>query len=187
MEPLCGAAPASGCRLGLPLKSSLQITENPTNDTQNRFKWKWNKGASTAVDDFEDPVNGSAAYRVCLYDSSANPQPLENATVLPGGTCGTKPCWKLLGNALSPKGYRYKNKDATPDGITDMKLQAGVADKAKLQVKGKGANLALPPLGLTLPVTVQLRISDGVTTECWQTTFSTSQDNTPAKFKAKGP
>jgi hypothetical protein len=165
----------------------LQINASQTDTTKNRLKWKWSKGALTIVGDFADPVNGSAAYRVCLYDSSVNAQPLQNATVLPGGTCGTKPCWKLLGNPLSPKGYKYKNRDATPEGITDMKLLAGIADKAKLQVKGRGANLALPPLGLTLPVTVQLRIADGVTTECWQTTFSTSQTNTSALFKARGP
>jgi hypothetical protein len=107
--------------------------------------------------------------------------------VLPGGTCGTKPCWQLIGNSLSPKGYKYQNNDGTPDGIISMKLQAGLAGKAKLQMKGQGVNLAVPPLGLTLPVTVQLSVSDGVTTECWQTTFTTSQANSPSLFKAKGP
>jgi hypothetical protein len=46
----------------------------------------------------------------------------------------------------------------------------------------------MPTLGLTMPVTVQLLIDDGMTTECWQTTFSIPpQVNTPLQFKAKGP
>jgi hypothetical protein len=158
-----------------------------TNHDRDRLKWKWGKGALTVVGDFADPVNGSPSYRICLYDASANPQPLRNATVLPGGTCGTKPCWKIQGGIVNPKGYKYRNKAATPDGISDMKLQAGTAGKAKLQVKGNGANLALPPLHLTLPVIMQLSISNGMTTQCWQTTFGTSQANTPTQFKAKGP
>jgi hypothetical protein len=68
-----------------------------------------------------------------------------------------------------------------------VKLQAGVAEKARLQVKAKGVNLALPTLGLTLLVTVQLSIDDGVTAECWQTTFGAFQENTASQFKAKGP
>jgi hypothetical protein len=171
----------------LPRKSRLQITNDQADPNKKRFRWKRNNGALTTVADSADPVNGSPAYRVCLYDASANPQPLQNATVPPGGTCGTKPCWRTIGNPLSPKGYKYRNKDAAPDGIRDMKLLAGTADRAKLQVKGRGANLAVPSLSLTLPVTVQLRISDGVTTECWQTTFTESQADTPEKFKAKGP
>src|SRR5262249_24758018 len=164
----------------------IQVKDNP-DDTKDQFKWKWNKGAATTPADFADPVNGSASYRVCLYDGSANPQPLQQAVVSPGGTCGTAPCWKLLGSVLAPKGFKYKNKAATPDGLTDLKLQAGVADQAKVQVKGKGVDLDLPALGLTLPVTVQLVIRDGLTTRCWQTTFTTFTANDAEQFKAKGP
>ncbi len=182
----CASTPAPGCRLGAPLKSSIQIKDN-LDDAKDRLTWTWNKGAATAVGDFADPVNGSAAYRVCLYDASLSPQPLQEARVFPGGTCGKAPCWKLLGKVLSPEGFKYKNKLGTPDGLTDLKLQAGVTGKAKVRVKGKGMNLVLPILGLTPPVTVQLLVDDGIATECWQTTFTTAAKNTSALFKAKGP
>lgn len=61
------------------------------------------------------------------------------------------------------------------------------ADEAKLQVQGKKREPGGPDLGLTLPVTVQLLTDDGVSTACWQTEFATSQKNTSALFKAKGP
>jgi hypothetical protein len=44
----------------------------------------------------------------------------------------------------------------------------------------------LPALPLTIPVVVQLLIDDGVTIECWQTTFSDlPKKNEATKFAAK--
>lgn len=187
LAPLCGPAPATGCHLGQPLKSSIQLKDDP-DDTKDQLKWKWNKGDQTDVTDFKDPVGGSASYRVCLYDSSVNPQPLEEAALLPGGTCGTAACWKLLGSVTAPKGFKFHNGAGNSTGLTDAKLQAGLAGKAKVQVKGKGVNLAMPTLGLAMPVTIQLVIDDGITPECWQTTFTAPPVvNTSAQFKAKGP
>ncbi|TMA94172.1 MAG: hypothetical protein E6J77_04145 [Deltaproteobacteria bacterium] len=72
-----------------------------------------------------------------------------------------------------------------PDGITAATLRSGVTGRASVSVKGKGANLPTPALGLTLPVTVQLVISDGVTTDCWQTTYATAIANDATRFNAK--
>jgi hypothetical protein len=140
------------------------------------------------VSAFKNPVSSTASYRLCLYDSSANPQPRRNLDIPAGGTpagamCGTKPCWKAGGTT----GFKYKDKDGTPDGITGVKLKAGITGKAKVQVKGKGVLLQPPSLPLTLPVTVQLLISDGITTECWQTTYTAQTVNDGVKFVAKGP
>jgi hypothetical protein len=54
-------------------------------------------------------------------------------------------------------------------------------------VRGKGENLPPPPLGLTLPVTVQLVIGEGAATECWQTTYTSATINDAGRFRAKGP
>ena len=45
----------------------------------------------------------------------------------------------------------------------------------------------LPSPPLTVPLTVQLVIRDGVSTECWQTAFSLATRNDPSRFSAKGP
>jgi hypothetical protein len=140
------------------------------------------------VSAFKNPVSSTSSYRLCLYDSSANPQPRRNADIPAGGTpagatCGPKPCWKANGTT----GFSYKDKDGTPDGVTGLKLKAGITGKAKVQVKGKGILLQPPGLPLTLPVTMQLLISDGVTTECWQTTYTVQTINDGLKFIAKGP
>ena len=60
------------------------------------------------------------------------------------------------------------------------KLKAG---QTSITVKGKGANLDLPPLNsLTPPVTLQLRRVGG---GCWGARFSTPTLNGPTVFKAK--
>ena len=94
---------------------------------------------------------------------------------------------QLQGNATNIKGFKYKSKTGIPAGLTDLKLQAGEAGKAKVQAKGKGAALALPALDLTLPVTIQLLVDDGLSTRCWQNTFTTFDEDTLEEFKAKGP
>jgi len=68
-------------------------------------------------------------------------------------------------------------------------LQAGADGKAKIVVKGKGANLPMPaPVGTGLfaqdtAVTVQLVNSDGM---CWEADFSAPAKKNDLKvFKAK--
>ena len=79
-------------------------------------------------------------------------------------------------------------------GITGVKLRAGPARKAKLQVRGKGPVLYPPAPELLMPdVVVQLLIDDGNTTECFKTAFPgpsgegriSKQDATT--FQAIGP
>jgi hypothetical protein len=185
--PLCGPLPESGCRLAQPRASTVKI-RNETTNTRDQLRWHWSRGAETDVNAFKNPVSGTGTYRVCLYDGSVDPQPLLEADVPAGGSpdgamCGTRPCWKAQGT----NAFTYRDRDGTPDGIVRMKLKAGAAGRAQVYVKGKGALLDLPGLPLTLPVTLQLLISDGLTTECWQTTFTTSSVSGSVKFIARGP
>jgi hypothetical protein len=148
---------------------------------RDQLTWKWNRGG-TALVEFGDPVHSSATYRVCLYDASGSPQPLLEAHVPPGGTCGTKPCWRATTTSFS-----YRNNVGDPDGIIKLMLKAGVAGRAKVQAAAKGVNLQTPALPLTLPVTAQLVIDDGVSSQCWQTTFTTATVNDVSRLSAVGP
>lgn len=135
----------------------------------------------TDVSDFGDPIAGSDVYHLCVYDASAAPKPLMEMDVPQGGTCNGLPCWPAAGSV----GFSYRNRSGIPDGITGMRLTAGVTGKASVQADGKGASLPIPALGLTLPVTVQLVL--GTTSECWQTTYPTEIRNSATQFSAKGP
>jgi len=71
------------------------------------------------------------------------------------------------------------------DGLDTSLLKAGDDGKAKILVKGKGAGLALPsPLGVELPVTVQLQ--DG-NCRCWEAKYFEVgvKKNEADQFKAK--
>jgi hypothetical protein len=157
--------------------------KDESDDRKDQLAWKWGKGEATAPAAFMDPVNGSARYRLCVYDSSAMGSPLMQMELPPGGTCGRAPCWKAKGVV----GFRYKNGDATPNGLTLAKLKSGESGKANIGVKGKGMNLPMPALALTLPVTVQLVIGDAATSECWETTYTVADRNDATRFSAQGP
>lgn len=177
----CQPTPEIGCRTGGIGKSKVSISDKDGND-RDRFKWKWNRGEATLAAEFGDAVGGSALYQVCLYDSSADPQPLLDAGVTGGGTCAGKPCWK----AKSTKGFGFKDKAGLGDGLTGLKLGAGEEGKAKIGVKAATANLVVPTVPLTMPVTVQFLVDDGQTVECWQNTFTDApKKNAAGKFSAK--
>jgi len=95
-----------------------------------------------------------------------------------GGDCGERPCWRR-----AKGGFRYVDSSAAQDGIRNIQLKAGVAGRAKAMVKGKGANLAMPPLGLATPVTARLvRVG---TPRCWEATFGAPTRNDAVMFKAR--
>jgi hypothetical protein len=196
--PLCGPAPMPDglCRLADPVdgpgKSIMKIKRKfaaPLTDKADKFSWKWGKGVATATADFMNPDTSSNTYRLCIYDSSASPQPLMQKGIIPGGVdndCSGNPCWKLI----SDKGFKYVNKAPRRSaGLINVQFKEGDAGKSKMQVKGKERLINPPaPLALTSPVVAQLLIYDGITTECFKTTFTAPFHKQDADdFIAKGP
>ena len=89
-----------------------------------------------------------------------------------------RPCWRENG-----RGFRYVDRDGTPDGIAQLTLKSGAAGKAQIQVKGKGALLPDPVLPVSdLPVRVQLVNGAG---QCWEATYGTTLRNDSQQLKAK--
>jgi hypothetical protein len=151
------------------------LKERPRGDL---LLWKWQRGPAVASADLGNPA-ASDDYAFCIYDAGGGL--LFGAEAPAGGTCGTKSCWKALG--LS--GWRYADKEGTPDGIQKLLLRTGDAGKSKLALKGKGENLTLPALGmLALPLRTQLRGGAG---RCWEAQFPQSSvlKSDAGLFKAK--
>ena len=91
-----------------------------------------------------------------------------------------------------PKGFAYKDKAGTEDGVTKMQLNTGAAGKSKVQVVAKGTSIPMPtPISMTeffdqdTEVIVQL-INDETST-CWTSAFTTNTKNDGVQFKAKAP
>jgi hypothetical protein len=169
--PVCNPSPmTTGCRAPAVAHKSRVLIKT---GGDGRLGWKWNKGAATKAD-FGNPL-ATTSYSLCVYDGNST---LIMSTSAPAdGTCAGKPCW-----TTTKKGFKYSDPELTPAGTKQLTLKEGAPDKAKLGLKGRGSNLALPALPIhTLPVTVQLLNTNGT---CWTTTFSSAQKNETTAFKA---
>ena len=172
----CVVGPRPNCKLTTaPYQSKFQIKDK-TPDTSDQLQFKWSKGAATGVAEFGSPTT-TDDYALCVF----NPGLVLKLDAPAGGVCGTSQCWKTL----SIKGFAYKDGDRTPNGVDKISLKAGLAAKAKVQLKGKGANLPALPLPLALPATVQLQSENGT---CFEGSFSAAGQSTndSLQFKGKG-
>ncbi len=171
----CHACAQTGCATPAVAGKSRLLLANKTPDARDKLLWTLAGGPATTVAGFGDPL-ASTSYALCLYDGSG--VLIAGASAPAGGVCAGRSCWKA-----TSKGYRYGDRDLTPDGIQRIDLKSGPAGSARIVVKGKGASLPLPPLPVgSLPLTVQLVDSDDA---CWQTTFSAPQKNQADQLKAK--
>ena len=179
----CAAIPpADDCRIPvLPGKTKVGLRDHPSGSTGDKLSWKFGKGTTTTMSDLGDPVT-TTDYRLCLYEGEAL---LLGADIPGGGSCSGKPCWKMLGRAPG-KGFKYKNKDARPDGIRDILLKTGQDGKASVKVKGRGSRLDLPALPITQDSAIIVQLSNDVGT-CWSDRYSApAKVNDGAQFKDKG-
>src|SRR5207342_3586602 len=92
----CSPAPLAGCRETTAAGSGVLTFKKAANPNSSRLTWRFAKGPAQDGTDFGDPFT-TDSYSVCLYDASANPQPLYAAPVPASGNCGTVPCWRLVG------------------------------------------------------------------------------------------
>jgi photosystem II stability/assembly factor-like uncharacterized protein len=174
--------PRGGCFQAL---SSKILIKNSSAAGKDLIKWRWSKGASTTIADYADPRT-SAQYTLCVYDRSGpggDPALVIRARPRPTGPCAGEPCWSAVSS-----GYKYRDREALPNGLTSIRLKAGATGAAKIILKGKGLNLSLPPLPLDATVTAQLVKSHGLTADaCWDAHYSgIILRNDTEQFKANG-
>ncbi len=188
LDTLCGSTPepAASCRQAAAGKSALLIADK-ADPKRDRIAWAWPQGAATAASDFANPVAGLGSFRLCIYDESQQPQPIEVLDVPPGGMCGGSSCWKQIVAKKMGAGFRYRDLAGTVSGVRRVVLRAGTAGSALVRLKAKGTNLTVPKLPLSGSVTVQLLVDDGSVTRCWQTVYPTPIRNKSTRYKAKGP
>jgi hypothetical protein len=182
LEGTCSDTPLVGCLASAtPGKSKLQLKDNADN---SKDSGQYALGAGPATDLLAnfgaDPsVTPGLTYKLCVYDGDGL---VADHEVPSQGTCDGKPCWKG-----GTKSYQYKSKSATADGVSQIKLQPGVAGKTKVQVKLKSklGNFVAPPLPLSEPgVRAQVVTPAG----CFETTFpAPATKNDAAQYSVKGP
>jgi uncharacterized delta-60 repeat protein len=179
------AEPATRC-LTAWAKGSLLVKENVAG--REKFLARLLNGPALGQSDFGDPLLGAGtAYTICLYDDAdglAGQVEVDRA----GQQCAGNDCWRPLG----PLGYLYKDKDASANGMTSMKLFGGAAGKSRILLRAANNSLkgqtSLPTgiaaaLAGSSSATVQIHGSD--TPGCFSTTLSRVAKDTGSLFKAK--
>lgn len=158
----CPAVPSTTCRAPAPSRATLAITARPDDPTRTRLEWTWANAGTTTTSDLGDPTS-TDDYRLCLYDAGA----LVAATRIPaGGTCAGKPCWKAR-----TTGFRFADATLERDGVRELALTVGRGGRAKLRLRGRGADVRAPsPATITGPITVQLARTGDAT--CWSGLFT---------------
>lgn len=170
----CSAGPLVCRAPAAPGRSSLAMRDLAP-DKGDGLKWTWSRGAvATDVADFGDPAHAPTDYALCLYEGATLTR---EYLIAAASECNGKPCWKAV-----PEGFAFAHRDAMPDGLRSLKLQAGPIGAGSVKIVGKGALLDLPILPLAAPATVQLQAANG---ECWGATFSMPVTNEPGKYHAK--
>lgn len=161
--PICQMTPRSGCLQPMsPRKWVLFLRD--VADRKDGFVWKW-RGKSSGLEEFGDPLT-TTNYAFCLY-AGPNEERVMQAVAPAGGMCGPHPCWRRRDG----RRFRYRDTEATPDGITRIALRTRPsATRANIVVSGRGENLQMPLLPLEQPVRAQLVNSDGGS--CWEAIYS---------------
>lgn len=103
--------------------------------------------------------------------------------------CGDKACWK----SIASKGYLFKDKERSQDGVSLLKLLGGLEGKSTVRLKAANnaakGQLLLPTglasaLAASTAATLRLHSSDGATS-CYSATFDTVLKNEDGFFEAK--
>ncbi|TFH25530.1 MAG: hypothetical protein E4H03_00400, partial [Myxococcales bacterium] len=178
-ELRCPEQPRAGCLTGA---KATVLVKNKGGD-KDLLKWKLVKGNAFDQADLGDPLTNTA-YSLCLYDETGNVASREALLTVPASA---------LWQDKSPKGFKYKDKDATADGVNGGQLKPGDEGKSKVQIKAKGANLPTPQpvsadkyFDVDSAFTVQL-IADGGADICWTIDFTSAKKNDGEQFKASAP
>ncbi len=175
----CPATPLASC--DVPQKAVIVIKDN-NDDTRDRFKVRLIRNAPERTGaELGDPT-AAAIYTTCVWSNSA---PFAELVAPPG------PNWV----AASTKGYKYRDRSLTSDGLKLLKVLAGPEARprpTKAIVVGAGVNLPDPPLPIPEPVDVTVQVIDSETGICFGQTFDSThvrknganRANTVRAFKA---
>lgn len=186
-EPTLGCenvgVPWLGCTTGF-AKGSLLVKESQPGKEKLLAKLK-KLDATILPEDFGDPVSGSTAYALCVFDQDDTlAGSLEIARA--GETCAGKACWRATGF-----GWQYKDKDAIADGVSKLELRGGPSGKGQLQVKaGNKASKGQSSLplglasGLLSSTSVRLQLVGSDAPQCFEATLDQVVRQEPDLFKA---
>ncbi len=134
--------PATGCLTAFQ-KGVLLVNEK--NPGKEKIVAKFIKGPPLSQTDFGNPLNtGGTAYDLCIFDAFgqlAGSFTIDRA----GDLCDGRDCFKKLGqDPPNGKGYKFKDKGLTSDGVLLALMKGGGPGKSKILVKTKNSEGTMP-------------------------------------------
>ena len=138
-------------------------------------------GDATLFRDLGEP-EAETEYSLCLYDTSLDEPVFATRLLIPANGL-----WERTGRNT---GYRFSDRDGSFDGVSRVRLKAGLQGRARVTLLARGVNVPMP--GPVSPfqyfefdpaLIAQLVNSEG---SCWSTTYSVDDVdvNGAERFKA---
>jgi hypothetical protein len=178
----CDPTPLAGCKSAGKMKFGVHNDE--VVDSKDAIKWSWRLGELTTTVELGNPIT-TDEYVLCIYDGRSGTPTLLSQLTAPTGLL-----WRPKGN----KGFGYKDKTRSNDGLQNIRLRAGDNGRAKMLVKARGGVIPMwapfTPLAMfegNPSVIVNLVNSQGW---CWGSEFPfplTARKNTRTDFKGNAP
>ena len=137
--------------------------------------WKWQHGEATDSVEFGSPTT-TTDYDFCVYDGDLGSAGVPGLVVGARASAGSH--WRSTAG-----GFSYNLRGGA---LNRIRLKSGSAGQARIIVKGKGLDLALPALQtIAMPLTVQLKSSDGASSQCWSAVYDGPPPTNPVLFRAE--
>lgn len=187
---LCAPTAAAGCVEGFQ-SASLLVKESAVG--REKLIAKFAKGPDVAQMDYGNPIRppcGVTDYALCLYDGGGQLQG-ELTVDRAGERCsaGAAMCWHSVSQEPPlGKGYAFRDRDGTSDGVTQLRLRSGSGGKAKILLKAQNTSISnhLPTgvaaaLAGSTSATMQLVSRDG---RCFSAPLATVRRADGQVFKA---
>ena len=171
----CVAAtvPATGCKRPVTAgKSTLFLKNDPADARRDRLTWRWGSGASTDKSEFGNPTVADPV-GICLYDDRGDgPVLVLEHEIKPG------PSW-----TSTRDGYKYSDRTRAEGGMRSILLRASPSDgRASISVKAQGDALGIELPLLKQPTARMQLVAKG---GCWEAIYSTQQQSSSERFKAR--
>ncbi len=181
---LCGASPATGCASAG--KAVLAVKEKVAG--KEKLIAKFLKGSQMDQADFGNPIPFlGTSHALCVYDSTDALVGSLNVNKA-GLWCAYSDCWRSSGgDPPDGKGYKYKDANASADGVSKITIKGGDAGKSKAILKASN-RFGYQPLGIAAALaghtnaTMQLVTSDA---SCISATLTDIKKNDVDFFKGK--
>jgi hypothetical protein len=174
----CPPTPARACAASSTGRDRLRIVDRAGRE-YDRWVWRW-RGAGVASEDFLAPeLDEHTIYSACVYGGAGTAVALD-AAVAGASACPGGPCWSIDDDVTT----RYEDALAGRDGVRRIRLVAGQARGALIEVRAAGALVDEPSLPMELPLTVQLTARNGVSRSCWESRFDQARRNDARVFRS---